>query len=33
MTISSPIKPLTMLDTNVLVDALYEDLPHRDDNH
>ena len=27
MTISSPIKPLTILDTNVLVDALYEDLP------
>ena len=27
MTISSPIKSLTMLDTNVLVDALYEDLP------
>ena len=27
MTISSPIKPLTMLDTNVLVDALYEDPP------
>lgn len=23
----SPTKPLTMLDTNVLVDALYEDLP------
>ena len=27
MTTTSPTKPLTMLDTNVLVDALYEDLP------
>jgi predicted nucleic acid-binding protein len=27
MTSTSLIKPLTMLDTNVLVDALYEDLP------
>jgi hypothetical protein len=27
MTSTSPTKPLTMLDTNVLVDALYEDLP------
>src|SRR5215471_15391396 len=26
MTSTSPTKPLTMLDTNVLVDALYEDL-------
>lgn len=27
MTSTLPTKPLTMLDTNVLVDALYEDLP------
>lgn len=27
MTTTSPTKPLTMLDTNVLADALYEDLP------
>lgn len=27
MTSTSPAKPLTMLDTNILVDALYEDLP------
>ena len=27
MTSTSAVKPLTMLDTNVLVDALYEDLP------
>jgi hypothetical protein len=29
MTSTSPVKPLTMLDTNVLVDALYEDLPEK----
>lgn len=27
MTTTSPTKPLTMFDTNVLVDALYEELP------